>query len=42
MIRQNKTIIGIKIGKNNVCLLQFADDTVLFHDGSEKNLKYAT
>lgn len=42
MINQNKIIIGIKIGKDKVCLLQFADDTVIFLDGSEKSLKYAT
>lgn len=41
MIRQNKNIRGIKIGKEKVCLLQYADDTVLFLDGSEKSLKSA-
>lgn len=39
MIRQNKNIKGIKIGKEKICLLQYADDTVLFLDGSEKSLK---
>ena len=41
MIRQNKNIRGIRIGKERVCLLQYADDTVLFLDGSEKSLKSA-
>ena len=41
MIRQNKTIRGTKIGKEKVCLSQYADDTVLFLDGSEKCLKSA-
>lgn len=41
LIRQNKNIRGIRIGKEKVCLLQYADDTVLFLDGSEKSLKSA-
>ena len=41
MIRQTKKNRGIKIGKERVCLLQYADDTVLFLDGSEKSLKSA-
>ena len=41
MIRQNKNIKGIKINKEKVCLIQYADDTVLFLDGSEKSLKSA-
>ena len=32
---------GIRIGKERVYLLQYATDTVLFVDGSEKRLKYA-
>ena len=38
LIRQNKDIKGIQIGKE-VKLLQYADDTVIFLDGSEKSLK---
>ena len=30
LIRQNKTFIGMKIGKEKGCILQCADDTVLF------------
>lgn len=30
LIGQNKNIRGIKIRKEKVCLLQYADDTVLF------------
>ena len=41
MIRQNSNIRGMKIGKEKVCLLQYADDTILFLDGSEKSLKSA-
>ena len=41
MIHQNKNIRGIRIGKERVCLLQYADDTVLFLDRSEKSLKSA-
>jgi exonuclease III len=41
MIRQNSNIKGMKIGKEKICLLQYADDTVLFLDGSEKSLKSA-
>ena len=36
MIRQNCNIKGIRIEKETICLLQYADDTVLFLDGSEK------
>lgn len=35
---QNGIFSGIKIGKEKVCLLQYADDAVLFLDGSEKNV----
>ena len=42
MIRQNKNIRGIRIGKERVCLLQYADDTVLFLDGSEKKFEICT
>ena len=38
MICPNKTIRGTKIGKEKVCLLQYAYDTVLFHVGSEKKV----
>ena len=41
MIRQNKYIKGIKIGRDEICLLQYADDTALFLDGTEKSLKSA-
>ena len=41
MIRQNNNIKGIKIEKETICLLQYADDTVLFLDGSEKSLESA-
>jgi hypothetical protein len=36
MIRQNNNIKGIRIEKETISLLQYADDTVLFLDGSEK------
>ena len=41
MIRQNRNIKGIRIEKETICLLQYADDTVLFLDDSEKSLKSA-
>lgn len=41
MIRQSINIKGIKIGKEKNFLQQYADDTVLFLDGSEKSLKSA-
>ena len=41
MIRQNMNIKGIKIEKETICLLQYADETVLFLDGSKKSLKTA-
>ncbi|KAK3085674.1 hypothetical protein FSP39_006966 [Pinctada imbricata] len=41
MIRENKDIKGIVIGKEEFCLLQYADDTCLFLDGSEQSLKSA-
>ena len=41
MIRHNKSIKGIHIGQNEYCLLQYADDTALFLDGSDKSLKCA-
>ena len=31
----------MKIGKETICLLQYADDTVIFLDGSEKSLMSA-
>ena len=37
-IRQNKHIKGILIGKNEIKISQFADDTSLFLDGSEQSL----
>ena len=40
MIRQNKNIKDF-LNKEKVCLIQYADDTVLFLDGSEKSLKSA-
>ena len=40
LLRQNKDIKGIKIGKE-VKLLQYADDTVIFLDGTEQSLKSA-
>ena len=36
MIRQNKDIQGIRIGREKICLLQYADDTAIFLDGTEK------
>lgn len=36
---QNGIFSGIKIGKEKVWLLQYADDAVLFLDGSEKMFK---
>ena len=41
LIRQNKDINGIKLGREKICLLQYADDTALFLDGTEKSLKSA-
>ena len=41
LIRQNRNIKRIEIGKETVCLLQFADDTVISLEGSEKRLKSA-
>ena len=41
MIRQNKDIQGIRIGREKICLLQYADDTAIFLDGTEKSLKSA-
>ena len=41
MIRQNKNIIGIRIGKEREHRLHYANDIVLFVDGSGKRLKYA-
>ena len=41
MIRQNINIKGIKLGKEEVRLLQYADDTVIFLDGTQKSLKSA-
>ena len=41
MIRENKSIKGIVIGKEEFCLLQYADDTCLFLDSSEESLKSA-
>ena len=38
LIRQNKNIKGINLGKE-VKLLQYADDTVIFLNGSDKSLK---
>ena len=39
-IRQNNNIKGIHIVKE-LCLFQYADDTILFLDGTEKSLKSA-
>ena len=41
MIRHNENIKGITIENKEYCLLQYADDTVIFLDGSEKSLKSA-
>ena len=38
MLKENKDIKGIKIGNIEYKLSQFADDTSLFLDGSEKSL----
>ena len=40
LIRQNNNIKGIHIVKE-FCLFQYADDTILFLDGTEKSLKSA-
>jgi hypothetical protein len=37
MIRQNINIKGIKLGKEEVRLLQYTDDTVIFLDGLERS-----
>lgn len=39
MFRHNKNIKGINIDNTEICLLQYADDTCIFLDGSEKSLK---
>ena len=39
LFRHNADIKGIKIGKTEYSILQYADDTVIFLDGSEKSLK---
>ena len=39
LFRHNANIKGISIGNHEYCILQYADDTVLFLDGSEKSLK---
>ena len=36
MIRQNVNIKGIKLKDNEILLSQFADDTTLYLDGSER------
>ena len=41
MIRQNNNKKVIKIEKESICLLQYADDMVLFVDGSGKSVKSA-
>ena len=41
MIRQNNYIQDIRIGREKICLLQYADDTAIFLDGTEKSLKSA-
>ena len=41
LIRQDRNIKRIEIGKETVCLLQFADDTVISLEGYEKRLKSA-
>lgn len=41
LIRQDRNIKRIEIGKETVCLLQFADDTVISLEGYEKRLKRA-
>ena len=39
LFRHNANMKGITIGNAEYCILQYADDTVLFLDGSEKSLK---
>lgn len=41
LIRNNKNIKGIKIGSEHFLITQYADDTSLFLDGSEKSLRNA-
>ena len=39
LFRHNADIKGIKIGKTEYSILQYADDTVIFLDGSEKKFE---
>ena len=39
MVRENKIITGIKINGKEFRLIQYADDTQLFLDGTEQSLK---
>ena len=41
MVRQNKDIIGIHLFGKEYTLIQYADDTTILLDGSEKSLKSA-
>ncbi|KAK3084078.1 hypothetical protein FSP39_007782 [Pinctada imbricata] len=41
LIRENRSLKGIFLGSKEYRLLQYADDTCLFLDGSEKSLKSA-
>ena len=40
MIRDDKTLQGIKINNKEFKLCQYADDTQVFLDGSEKSLHH--
>ena len=39
MVNQDKLVKGIKLGKEEVKIIQFADDTTIFLDGTEGSLK---
>ena len=42
MVNQDKLVKGIKLGKDEVKLIQFADDTTIFLDGTEGSLQKNT
>ena len=41
MVNQDKLVKGIKLGKEEVKIIQFADDTTIFLDGTEGSLQKA-
>ena len=42
MVNQDKLVKGIKLGKDEVKIIQFADDTTIFLDGTEGSLQKNT